>query len=130
MSRNIPAAFILFALSFASGCGQSGAKTVPVQGKIQLATGDVKNLAGSYVEASLVGEPTVRASGVIQSDGSFRLESRHGRHEVRIILADDDRETQRRAAKAIPARYRDFKTSGLSFEAPANGEVVLSIAAR
>ena len=123
-----------------SGCGSNAPQPYPVSGKIALAGADVKVLAGSHVEVSLVGQPTVRASGEIQADGAFRLESqasgaivngvREGKHQVRIILSDDDAALRRQATKAVASRFLDFKTSGLSIDVPNSGEITIAIASR
>ncbi len=118
-----------------AGCG--GPKTYPVRGKVELAGGDIKLLAGSHVEAVLTTDPTVRASGEIQADGKFRLESLHsgvirngalwGEYQVRIILADDDQARRRQARQAVAPRYLDFKSSGVSLEVPVSGEVTITV---
>jgi len=82
----------------AVGCGSAGPTTYRVNGKVELVGGEVKHLAGHHIEAVLTGEPTVRASGEIQQDGSFTLETLHagvilkgareGNYQVRIILSD------------------------------------------
>jgi hypothetical protein len=59
------------------GCGPGGPRTYPVRGRVAAAAGDVTPLAGNYVEAALATDVTVRASGVIQPDGSFTLETLH-----------------------------------------------------
>lgn len=110
------------------GCGDSGPKTYPVNGTITLPSGDSSPLAGHNIEASLDGEPTVRASGVIEPDGRFKLETlqggkivtgaREGSYKVRLVLSDDDAASRKLAKKAVPARYFQFDTSGLAFQVP------------
>jgi hypothetical protein len=123
------------------GCGPAGPKTYPVRGKVEIAAGDIRQLAGNHVEAALEGDPTVRASGVIQPDGSFTLETLHagvilkgaqaGNYQVRIILADDgDSETQRLRRAALHPRFLQFQTSGLSFQVPTEGDVILKVSPR
>jgi hypothetical protein len=123
------------------GCGPAGPKTYPVRGKVELAGGDASNLAGNNIEAAMASDSTVRASGVIQPDGSFTLETLHagvilkgaqeGNYQVRLILDDDgDRESKRRRRAALHPRYLDFKTSGLSFKVPTEGDVLLKVAPR
>ena len=122
------------------GCGRGGPRTYPVKGVVQLTSGDVKLLAGSHVEVALIDDPTVRASGEIREDGSFKLQTRHngdtisgvrpGTYQARIILADDDQANLRRAASALALRFRDFKTSGLSLTVPATEAIVLTISDR
>jgi hypothetical protein len=125
-------------IACASGCG--GAKNQPVRGNVQLDTGDVNSLAGSYVEALLVADPTVRASGEIQPDGSFKLATLQdgkvregaprGDYQVRIILTDDGPQAARQAAKIVPARYLSFESSDLTFQVPSNGEITLKLSQR
>lgn len=115
-------------LAFVLGCGDSGPKTYPVNGTIALPGGDSSPLAGHNIEASLDGEPTVRASGVIEADGRFKLETlqngkivtgaREGTYKVRLILSDDDAASRKLAKKAVPARYFQFDTSGLALQVP------------
>jgi hypothetical protein len=103
-------------LAAALGCGPRGPKTYPVRGKVELAAGDVTQLAGNQVEAALEGDPTVRASGVIQPDGSFALETldtgvtrkgaREGNYQARIVLADDDPAGLRRRCTAASCSSR------------------------
>jgi hypothetical protein len=123
------------------GCGPAGPRTYPVRGRVEATAGDVRPLAGSNVEAALESDPTVRASGVIQPDGRFTLETLHagvilkgapaGTYQARIILDDDgDREARRQRRAAVHPRFLQFKTSGLSFQVPADGDVILKVAPR
>lgn len=135
------AAGVLAALALAGtvGCG-GGPKTYPVQGKITLTGGDVSHLAGCTIEAALQTNPYVRASGEIAADGRFTLGTLHegvlltgaqeGPYQARILLSDDDRTARRLAARAVAPRYLDFRTAGLSFQAPAAGEVTLTLSPR
>src|SRR5262245_61851004 len=121
-----------------AGCGPAGPTTYPVRGKVELAGGDPRQLAGSNVEAALESDRTVRASGVIQPDGTFTLETLHagvlrkgalaGTYRVRLILSDDDARSKRSAVLA--PRYLQFEKSGLSLKVPADGDVVLKVSSR
>lgn len=123
-----------------AGCGPDGPTAHPVSGRVELAAGDVGQLAGSVVEASSVADPTVRASGEIQPDGSFRLESLHagvvrtgvleGRYRVRIVPNNEDGPTRKRAARAVAPRFQKFEASGLTLTVPADAAVTLAVAAR
>ncbi len=125
------------ALFGVSGCG--GLKTYPVRGKVELVGGEVKQLAGNHVEAALQSDPTVRASGVIQPDGRFTLETLdagvirkgapEGSYQVRIILSDEDKGSWQQAVQAIDPRFLEFQTSDLSFQVP-TGEVTLKVSQR
>lgn len=120
-----------------SACSSNQVKLYPVNGKIEMTDGDVSVLAGSTIEAALENEPTLRASGVIQADGSFTLETldagvirkgaREGTYKARILLGDDDPKLKRAANKALNRRFRDFETSELKFQVPAEGGVNLKV---
>jgi hypothetical protein len=123
------------------GCGPDGPRTYPVRGKVELAGGDARQLAGAMVEAAMDSDPTVRASGVIAEDGSFTLETLHagvilkgareGSYKARILPGDeDDREARKRQREALNGKYKQFQTSGLSLQVPTEGEVVLKLAPR
>ncbi len=120
------------------GCGHDGPKVLPVQGKIEVPNADVKDLAGSHVELALTSDNSKRSSGIIQENGTFRVETLHGatilqgaregKHQARIILSDDDPASRRRAAKSIGKKYLSFETSGWTIDVPSNGEVTLRAA--
>jgi hypothetical protein len=129
-------AFAIVILWGIPGCGGSaGPKTHAVNGQVQLAGGDVKDLAGHSLEAALGTDLTVRASGQIQEDGSFSLETLQagvlhsgaveGAYRVRIVLSDDDPEARRRAAQALHPRFLQFDSSGLSIQVPNNDPVTV-----
>ena len=136
----LPVMVMIGCLSGVCSCGPKGPKFHEVNGKIELADGDVRVLAGSTIEAALESDNTVRASGEIQADGSFTLESLHegvikkgaqeGTYQVRIILGDDDKQLHRQAAKALNERFLKFQTSNLTFQVPANGTVTLKMSAQ
>jgi hypothetical protein len=125
----------------AAGCGPGGPKTYPVRGKVELAGGNVADLAGASVEAALDSDPTVRASGVIAEDGSFQLETlnagvilrgaQEGTYKARILPGDEeDRQARTRQRAALNAKYTQFQTSDLSFKVPTEGNVVLKLVPR
>jgi len=132
------AAFSVVILWGIPGCGGSaGLKTHAVNGQVQIAGGDVKDLAGHSLEAALDTDLTVRASGQIQEDGSFSLETLQagvlhsgaveGAYRVRIVLSDDDPEARRRAAQALHPRFLQFDSSGLSIQVPNNDPVAVVV---
>jgi hypothetical protein len=140
MSHPIFHLTVLLVLAVATlGC-TGGAATHPVKGQFQLEGGDASQLSGHVVEAVLETDPQVRASGEIQSDGSFTLESLHagviqegataGKYQARIVLSDDDGERRRAAAKALNPKYFAFEKSGLAFEVPAAETVALKLSRR
>src|SRR5262245_28261780 len=122
------------------GCGPAGPKTFPVQGRVEFTGGDVRQLAGSNVEMALESDQAVRASGVIQPDGTFTLETLHagvirkgaqaGTYRARIILADEDEKGKRQRPPALAPRYLQFATSGLSVQVPTSGDVTLKVSSR
>jgi hypothetical protein len=135
------AAVVALALLGLAGCGGGGPKTYPVRGKVVLADGDVQQLAGSYVEFMLESDSTMRASGTIEPDGSFALQTLHegkilkgapeGTYRARIIPSEeDDGSARKRRPKPVHNRFLDFKTSGLSFKVPANGDVTVNVSQR
>lgn len=123
-----------------TGCGGTGVKTHPVAGKIEIPSGNIKPLTGHTVEVVLDSDPTARAAGQIQEDGSFELETLQrgavlkgaveGTYKARIVLADDDISHRNVAAKAIPPRYLQFEKSGLSLQVPTTENVSLKILRR
>lgn len=136
-SRTIGFVAVTIGLFCVFGCGRGGPKTHPVRGRIELTGGDVKALAGSFVEAALVTDPTVRSSGIIKSDGSFDLETLHegsgrrgtvaGKYQVRIVIADEDRQLQQQAERSIAPRFLDWKASGLIIEVPTATPITLEV---
>jgi hypothetical protein len=91
----------LLAALFAAGCGSS-LETHPVRGKVVFEGVDVASLGEAYVELRLESDPSIRASGPIEPDGSFDLRTQHkgqeflgavpGSHTARIVLSDYDYE--------------------------------------
>src|SRR5262245_24715625 len=137
--RLLCAAVLILAGLLVSGCA-SGPRTYSVKGKVTLAGGDVAHLAGCNVDAMSADDPNIRTYGVIQEDGSFTLETlqggkivkgaQEGKYKVRIVLSDDDPAVKRKARAALAPQYLKFETSGLSFQVPAEGEVVLNLSTR
>lgn len=124
-------------LASLTGCGASGPPVHRLQGTVQLAEGNVSDLAGHTLEAVLESDSTVRAYGAIGEDGRFELESLlggeirpgalAGKYAVRLVLGDDDPESRRRAAQAVHKRFLNVETSGLSLSIPNSGDVTLSL---
>lgn len=121
-----------------SGCGQSGPKTHRVSGKLVVQNGDINQFKGHQIEATLVDNPEVKASGMIEADGSFTLETldkgtlysgaREGKYQARIVLVDEgDGQTKK---PKVPRSYLQNKTSGWSVQVPAQGEVTLTLASK
>jgi hypothetical protein len=133
-----PVPFACFlAMLVVSGCSDAKVKTHPVNGKIQLADGDVAVLEKSSVELMPDADSTMRPSGVIQRDGSFQIKTFHdgeflvgapeGGYKARIILADEsDEGVPQRKGDPIHRRFLDFQTSGLSITVPSS-DVTLAL---
>jgi hypothetical protein len=121
---------LLIALATVPACGPAGPRTHPVSGRVVAA--DVQALAGGHVEVALVSDPSVRASGQIQPDGTFQLQSgaQEGRYQVRILPPDDDPKTERRARAAVAARFLRFETSKLTLSVPTSDRVTLEVSRR
>jgi hypothetical protein len=138
-ARAAAAALAWAGLAAAAGCGggPDGPKLHPVSGKVEVVGGDTAALAGCTIDAALDSDPTVHASGEIKADGSFTLETLHagvirrgareGRYKARINFPDDDPAARKKAAKAVDPKVKKFDTSGLSFEVPTTGDVVLKV---
>ncbi len=123
-----------------SGCSDHLPRTYPVSGKLVLAGGDAKQLAGHHVEAVLEGDTNVRASGPIDPDGGFTLETLHagvilkgvreGKYQVRILRGEEDDDGKKLRKPPIAAKFLQFQTSGLSIVVPASGDVTLELKQR
>jgi hypothetical protein len=139
MRTTISAALVAAAVAL-TGCGSGEPRTYPIQGRLSVPNGDVAALAGGTVEAALDSDPTVRAAGTIEPDGSFKLETLRagvirkgavaGTYKVRVILPDDDPAARKRAARTVHPRALKFETSGLILQVPATEDVRLELAAR
>jgi hypothetical protein len=147
--------FAVVGLGFAvasAGCG--GSRTHAVQGKVVIEGGEIAQLGESHVEALLDSDPSVRASGQIQPDGSFELTTLQegkildgapqGTYSARLILNDfeyeepeeepgnggapDYRPRTKNAPKLpVPVKYLSFKNSGWKMAVPADGPVTLTV---
>jgi hypothetical protein len=131
--------FAVAALALA-GCG-GGPKIHPVRGKVVVADGEIGRLAGKHIELELEDDPAVRADGLIDQEGRFELQTMHqgklhkgaleGKYRARIVLGDgdDDDEKPKRRNRRVPVheRFLDFKTSGLAYQIPADGELTVQV---
>jgi predicted small lipoprotein YifL len=129
---------ILLALA---GCGPSGPKTYPVQGKVVTTKADdLKLLAGQAVEFQSTTEPETRGFGQIQADGSFTISTYRqgvslpgaveGTHKVRLMidLGGDGEDARPRKTKwPFDRKYTQFESSGWTITVPTEGEVVLRL---
>ena len=141
------------ALLLAAGCG--GPKTHSVEGKVIIEGGEVTKLGEAHVEAKHDTDPAVRASGLIEPDGSFHLTTLHegrtvkgapeGTYTLRLVLADFDYEepdeepadedeapayrarSKKEPKTPVPVKYLNFKTSGWKTKVPADGSLTLTV---
>lgn len=122
------------------GCGPGGPTFQPVTVRLNVEGGNVADLEGSTLDVAVPNNPLLRASGTITADGTAELETLHagkirrgvleGNYQVRIVLADDDREQRRKAAKAVAPKYLKFESSGLTLTVPGDRTVPLTVAAK
>jgi len=121
-----------------AGCG-GGPKVHSVRGKVVLADGEVSQLAGKHIEFELENNPAVRADGLIDSEGRFELQTMHqgklhkgaleGKYRARIVLSgdDDEEKPKRRRGRLVHERFLDFKTSGLTYQVPTEGDITITL---
>jgi hypothetical protein len=136
MSGRRGAAVLAVVALVLAGCG-GGPKTHPVRGKVVVADGDVAQLADGHVEFVREDDPGVRADGLIGPDGRFEMQTQlqgklltgaaEGTYRARIILPDADGGGGRRRPRPIHDRFLDFKTSGLTFQVPTDGEITVTV---
>ncbi|RCS46390.1 hypothetical protein DTL42_15595 [Bremerella cremea] len=127
---------VLLGLAPMLGCDKSVA-THPVSGKVVLANGSPAN--GGIVKFRTTSEEgeMVKASGKIQSDGSFQLSTfedgdgaLEGDHEV-ILFSPASGDGNVSVAPNFASKYRNYETSGLKFAiAPGENDIVIQLEAR
>src|SRR5262245_20155918 len=109
----------------AVGCASDFPKTYPLTGTV-VVKGTRKPLPGGTVELESVSEPSLKAVGEVGEDGSFDFVTyRSDGKEVKGVIAGEHRvrlEPPRESGIVIPARYKNFETSGLKITAPAPGD--------
>jgi hypothetical protein len=126
-----------FALALVVGCRgaspRGGPKTVPVRGKINFTRGgDVKSLANreGRVEFQSIEQPSVRAVGAIEEDGSFTVSTiteeggsvgaLAGSHRVRLDL--DEQST-----KLVAPQFLSFDKSGIVVKLPSEQPIEINV---
>lgn len=117
-----------------AGCGESGAKTYSLSGVVEWTGSDANPLTGHLVELTHTSDPTIRAAGVIDSSGRFRVETldqgvvkpgiREGIYRARLLIQD---EGDGRSKPKIPKKYLDGKTSGWTVQVPASDDITLTV---
>jgi len=143
----------VLALVMLSGCGDRPPTTHAVRGKVVFTDGDVKKLADAEasVEFVLESDPSIRAYGQIQPDGSFEMQTPYkgktlsgaaeGTHHVRILLQemppepelDDDgkpypaKKGKGKVEPPVNLRFLDTKTSKLTCTVPTSDEFTVTV---
>jgi hypothetical protein len=123
-------ALLVIALGLVAGCGGGAAPTVAVEGKIAFKDG--KPLTGGFVFLIPTRPGGWEASGAIQPDGTFRLESLGldgavpGDYKVRLAMDPapaSARGVRKKKAATVPIdqKYLDENSSGLTVTVPPGG---------
>lgn len=139
-----PSSLLLLALSApivclsAVGCGRSDfPRTYPLRGKVVLKDG--RALPGGYIEFESTDEAKWRGAANIEEDGAFEgaVASKDGKEtdglvggEYLVRIEPRRGDSEDRPAVRVPARYRDFQTSGLKVVIPHSGPVTFELDAK
>jgi hypothetical protein len=125
---------LAFSVVFIAGCSQQGLQSL--EGQLVHQDGGAFEFAGDTIELRSQSDPTQHAFGEIKPDGKFKIDSldegkilqgaKPGEYVARIVIADDDYEHKKVAAKSINKKFLNFETSGLSVKVPTSG-LTLSI---
>jgi hypothetical protein len=126
------------ALTMAGCGGETPPKTYPVQGRVVLSAGSIEQLAGGSIEFRLESDPTIRAFGAIQDDGTFSLNTLfrsmelsgapEGNYRARVVLQGDDDQAVKRLS--FDPSFLNFETANLNFALPGTGDVVVKLLPR
>lgn len=125
------AVVVALSLSVLGGCPESGPKTHPVAGKVQLQGGDIAMLAGSTIELKHNTDELLRPYGNLDAAGNFTLKTLYqgqlltgapeGEYTARILLGDEsDEGVPKRKGEVIHRRYLDFPKSGIKLTVPSS----------
>ena len=129
-------------LGFLAGCGSSGPRVYPVEGKIVFKgkAANMRQLIGGRVRFQSTTDPKVTPVGSIEDDGVFSMGTMAdekslpgvpaGTYKARIELPRTNDEDEERRPAPIPAKYLDFDKSGLVFNVPTQGEIVIEVERR
>jgi hypothetical protein len=121
---------VMIVVGLVAGCGSGPAPTVAVDGKVTFQDG--KPLPGGFIFLIPTRRDGWEASGTIQPDGTFRLESLGldgavpGDYKVRLALDSPAsgrgaRKKKTTAAPPIDRKYLDENSSGLTVTVPPGG---------
>lgn len=118
--RWLPVALMFVA---ACGCSSDRVPTYPVTGRVQFSDGEPVRTGTVEFESE---EFATTATGSIQDDGTFVLGTYEsddgaavGKHRaivVQIIIADGITKHTKDHGRAVPPRYADYSSSGLSLQ--------------
>jgi hypothetical protein len=121
------------------GCGSSSPRTYPAKGKVLFkGKGDVRRLAGHYVQVESTADPKLKGVGEVEADGTFNLGCfidgkglpglPEGSYRAYLQPPDEDDEDRPRRPALVPTRYLNATTSGWQFNVVSGGnDFVLEI---
>jgi len=117
------------------GCLGGQPALLQVKGRVDAADVQPGSLVGHIVEIERVDDADVRGFGTIDGEGRFAFQSLHqgrvrdgvlpGVYRGRLVLVADDQPTLDAAHKQIPAKYQAFASSGIEFQVPLTGDLVI-----
>lgn len=117
------------------GCGAGRPSLVPAHGRIDASAVEPASLTGHIVEIERVDDAAVRGFAAIAADGRFVFQTLQdgavrdgvppGIYRGRLVLVADDQPTLDAAHKQIPQRYLAFASSGIEFQVPLTGDLVI-----
>ncbi len=124
-------------LPLLAGCGSSGPKVYPVEGKVVFKGkgGDMRHLIGGKVRFQSTTDPKVSPVGSIEDDGVFSMGTLAdekslpgvpaGTYKARIEPPRGGEVDEDAPPAPIHPKYMDFDKSGLVFTVPTQGEIVI-----
>lgn len=123
-----------------SGCGSGQPSLVAVQGHVDGSAVAPFSLAGHVVEIERVDDAAVRGFAAIAADGRLAFQSLHdgtvrdgvppGMYRGRLVIVADDQPALDAAQKQIPKKYLAFESSGIEFQVPLTGDLVVRMERR
>lgn len=120
---------LAFLTALVAGCSSSNQREVAGQVTIEPPQG--LTFADDIVELRSKESPDFIAAGLIQPDGTFRVECLvggkvlkgvpAGSYQARIVISDDDPERRKKVLGSINKKFLSFDTSELTITAPNTG---------
>jgi hypothetical protein len=133
--RSLPTGGLALLIAAALGCGAGQPGLVQVHGRIDATVAEPATVAGHIVEIEQVEDAGVRGFAAIDGEGRFSFRSLQGgtvrdgvvpgAYRGRLVLVADDEPTLEAVRKRVPERYLGFASSGIAFEVPLDGELVI-----